>query len=64
MTGKKTSPKPNRLKPLPKIKPLPEGKKLAPCHVPDPPASKFTDIPGQLTLEDMGAIELPEAGAA
>jgi hypothetical protein len=60
--NKKTDPKPNRLKPLPKFKPLPAGKPLAPHCVPDPPAGKFAGIPGQLTLEDMNVIELPEAG--
>jgi hypothetical protein len=64
MTAKKTSQKPNRLKALPKIEPLPEGKPLAPYHVAAPPPGKFTAIPGQLTLEDMGAIELPDEEAS
>ena len=51
-----------RLKDQPKIKPLDPGKPLAPYHVPAPPAAKFKDIPGQLSLEDMGVIETGESG--
>jgi hypothetical protein len=54
---KKTAFKPNRLQAAPKIKPLPEGKQLAPYQVPAPPPGKFSAVPGQLTLEDMGCIE-------
>ena len=58
MTAKKKAGfKPNKLTPPPVIKPLPADKQLAPYHVPAPSPGKFSAVPGQLTLEDMGCIE-------
>jgi hypothetical protein len=54
---------PNRLTTPPVIKPLPAGKQLAPYHVPALAPGKFRDIPGELTLEDMGCIEVPDDAA-
>jgi hypothetical protein len=58
---KKASFMPNRLRNAPKIEPLPAGKPLAPYHVPALPPGKFTDVSGQLTLEDMSCIEVNES---
>ena len=48
------------LKPYRPIKPLGPDKKLMPTSTRDPGHAKFKDMPGQLTLDDMGAIGLPE----
>jgi hypothetical protein len=40
-----------RLSPAPTARPLPAGKRLAPCSVPPLPASKFAHIPGQLAMD-------------
>lgn len=49
----------NRLRPVERFRPLNPDKPLAPTRV--PPLKAFDpDMPGQLTLDDMGAIELPE----
>lgn len=65
MTRNRSQPKavapgqPLKLYPPEKIKPLDPGKPLAPYRA--PPLKAFDrDMPGQLTLDDMGAIELPE----
>ena len=50
----------NRLKSPEKIKPLDPDKPLMPTSLREPGHAKFRDTPGQLTLDDMGAIELPE----
>jgi hypothetical protein len=48
-----------------KIVPLPAGKRLAPKHVPQLPAGKFADIPGQWALDfdsdDPNALVDPSA---
>ena len=49
---------PLKLYPPEHIKPLDPGKPLAPYSVPRLRAFD-RDMPGQLTLDDMGAIELP-----
>ena len=47
---------PNKLRPAQKIRPLDPDKPLAPYRV--PALKQFDrDMPGQLTLEDMGVIE-------
>ena len=50
---------PYKLYPVEKIKPLDPDKPLMPTRLTEPGHAKFKDIPGQLTLDDMGAIELP-----
>ena len=54
---------PLKLYPVEKIKPPDPDKPLCPTRV--PPLKPFDrDMPGQLTLDDMGAIELPGSSAA
>jgi hypothetical protein len=49
-----------KLKPHSPIKPLDPDKPLMPTRISEPGHAKFRDMPGQLTLEDMGAIEVPD----
>ena len=51
MTKQTKKPVRNRLASPAKIKPLDPGRRLAPYRVPDIPAGKFTDIPGQWALD-------------
>lgn len=64
MTRKRSQPKavepgqPLKLYPPERIRPLDPDKPLAPYRI--PPLKPFDrDMPGQLTLDDRGAIELP-----
>jgi hypothetical protein len=41
----------HRLTPRPKIKPLDQGKPLAPYSVPSPPSGKFRAVPGQAAMD-------------
>jgi hypothetical protein len=50
----------HRLSPVEKFKPLDPSKPLAPYHLAAPGHAKFKDIPGRLTLEDMGMISSNE----
>jgi hypothetical protein len=51
---------PVKLLPRVKFTPLDPGEPLMPTRAAVIPPGKFRDIPGQMTLDQMGAIELPE----
>jgi hypothetical protein len=55
--------KPNKLKPVPKIKLLDPFRRLAPCPVPELPSGKFTRCEGQMAFDfdsdDPGALVDP-----